>query len=912
MTSPITTINERPVLFYTEQERELVKYAFGEAASDSHISLDEIGQFRDNPPEKLTPAQLDSIGKILNRHGYEEIVVYPNGKDPVIVDREVVEAQITDMGYRRKNRHGDKIIFVPPAGSAYKPTVVMDADDGFVILKRTGLRLNPMLTHPKSDAELLLALATLVTNPSKAIEVGGIMIGEKKLNAQKEKILKRIRSDAATWQLAITQKHFANKTNLLRNDLVTFWFGTGNLNISNQLGVLPSDMYLSPQQKREIIENYITSRTDYVEGQKMRDAAQAFLDHDATTFPHPEPPPADRYVNNVWQQADYFRELGEYDKAIKLYTQTTHDDYILTLYAKYYDIDAKEVKELLSADIWMCRQLQRAKKRLIAGKESVRGNDLLATEIKEQLGLTPPKILSPKIIDPVILPTKSKPEPLEAKDLVLDELGKALKAPAQDDPQIENDLWETTKNAVTAISMSNDKMSQQEIIGLYLQYIGHVTGTDKAQFEEQKDIETALKRIEVDGKIKNENVMHAIQGLAAAFAKLKNWHMAAALQILCLNYEQNPEKIQSLHEKIGDLFVKIDDSKQALEVYAKALNLAGPDTQDTDHLHFKIARLQSQSGHFEEAIEHYDAAIALTHSAMYFVGKGVALQQWAQTIEDEAQSTDLHQRAIDSFKQALVLDRKSKEARHGVARSQVQLGNAELAAKRLYPMLIKNNPNDVELLVEAAELSALMGQNEQALDYYQRAVLLIPLNDQMTQAWKHFNAAENLLDARAAFISAMDAGNNNSAKHIRQQFNVSGPQDFTQQAVNHILDAFDISEGRGLLHSRIQNIIIHHPEFMEVSDKSAVDQLWRVLSHRANPKITKAAFQIAQIHLAQAKIYLEMHNYQSAADHLFMAQNYCERQNPLYTQIKIFLNHPELQQFYDTDAVARNIDGSIN
>lgn len=201
----------------------------------------------------------------------EEMIVV--GQREVARKRAAIERDLQEMGYKPIDR-GDYTVYRP--ASVWHPSVLV-YDDGFVVIKRTPPRFEP----PIAGSSNMRYLACLPPFTPMCVRLGGWMVSDKKLTAQKARVANALDPEVDAWQAAIVRYASAVRVGQeVPNLLTASWEEGAPLEAGGP--TLPD-----PADRRAAILEFWATRADTPEGAAVRQVTGDFIQYVIQDSPFP-------------------------------------------------------------------------------------------------------------------------------------------------------------------------------------------------------------------------------------------------------------------------------------------------------------------------------------------------------------------------------------------------------------------------------------------------------------------------------------------------------------------------------------------------------------------------------------------------------------------------------------------------
>ena len=244
----------------------------------------------------------------------------------------------------------------------------------------------------------------------------------------------------------------------------------------------------------------------------------------------------------------------------------------------------------------------------------------------------------------------------------------------------------------------------------------------------------------------------ALRFFAEALATHQRGDLARAEMLYVQVLQADSQHFDALHY-LGVLHAQKGNAEAAVRLIGEALQIHGnvPAAQ-----HHMADALQSL-GRLDEAITHYDRAIALKPDfARSFLGRARALQDLGR-LED----------ALASFNQALALEPQSVAALCDRGNVLQQLGQAE-AALDSYRRAVALAPKHADLHFNIAALLNAMGRQREALAVYDQALACDPTH---VESWCSRGTVLQALGRLDEALASHDRALNLRRDHVASHYN---------------------------------------------------------------------------------------------------------------------------------------------
>ncbi len=202
----------------------------------------------------------------------EEMTVY--GEQEILRRRGELIQNLKHMGYREGRRRDGRTVFVPRV--PYRPTVILD-DDAWMEIKRTPVRIDP----PGDTNWRYLWCLPPFTVTAACVQVGGQVIGRRKLSPFKADVVRATRYELREWQQAVIANAMEQRINEELPDMLDATWTTGR-----PMG--DGGPFLeSHEDRRAAVFRFWASRSCVPEGAQVREAVAAFIEAEIQTSSHP-------------------------------------------------------------------------------------------------------------------------------------------------------------------------------------------------------------------------------------------------------------------------------------------------------------------------------------------------------------------------------------------------------------------------------------------------------------------------------------------------------------------------------------------------------------------------------------------------------------------------------------------------
>lgn len=205
----------------------------------------------------------------------EEITVY--GDAEILRRRGEVIRNLRHLGYREARRSNGRTVMVPKV--PYKPTVILD-DDAWMQVKRTPIRVDP----PGDTNWRYLWCLPPFTITSACIQVGGQVIGRRKLNPFKEDVVRATRYEMRAWQNAVVSHAMEQRLNKELPDMLDATWTSGK-----PMGD-DGPFLESHEARRSAMFAFWASRSCTPEGDQVREVVATFINAEVQNSSHPATP----------------------------------------------------------------------------------------------------------------------------------------------------------------------------------------------------------------------------------------------------------------------------------------------------------------------------------------------------------------------------------------------------------------------------------------------------------------------------------------------------------------------------------------------------------------------------------------------------------------------------------------------
>ena len=206
----------------------------------------------------------------------EEVIVH--GEMEIQRKRDKVIQNLRHLGYREVRQKDGRSIMRPSV--PYKPTVVVD-DDAWVHVKRSPVRVDP---PGKKDNKLrYLWCLPPFTITAACIQVGGQVIGERKLAHFKSDVARATDYEIRQWRGAVIAHAMDKRLGEEIPDMLDRIWEQGKHDAQGET-ILPN-----PIDRREAIFEFWASRSCVPEGEAVRTVTADFITEVVQHSSHPAP-----------------------------------------------------------------------------------------------------------------------------------------------------------------------------------------------------------------------------------------------------------------------------------------------------------------------------------------------------------------------------------------------------------------------------------------------------------------------------------------------------------------------------------------------------------------------------------------------------------------------------------------------
>lgn len=202
----------------------------------------------------------------------ESITVY--GESRIARQRGEVIRTLRHLGYREAKRKDGRTILRPRV--PYRPTIVLD-DDAWMQVKRSPIRINP----PGTTNWRYLWCLPPFTITAACIQVGGMVIGKRKLAHFKDDVVRATRYEMKEWQKAVVAHAMDQRLNSEIPDMLDSIWHTG----------FPGEdggVFLeTPALRRSAILQFWANRSCVPEGADVRALVATYIESEIQTSDTP-------------------------------------------------------------------------------------------------------------------------------------------------------------------------------------------------------------------------------------------------------------------------------------------------------------------------------------------------------------------------------------------------------------------------------------------------------------------------------------------------------------------------------------------------------------------------------------------------------------------------------------------------
>lgn len=202
----------------------------------------------------------------------ETITVY--GEARIARQRGEVIRTLKHLGYREAKRKDGRTTLRPRI--PYRPSIVLD-DDAWMQVKRSPIRIDP----PGSTNWRYLWCLPPFTITAACIQVGGQVIGKRKLAHFKEDVVRATQYEMKEWQQAVVAHAMDNRLNTELPDMLDAIWHTGL--VGGDEGVFLE----GHSQRREAILEFWTNRSCVPEGAQVRELIATYIAREIQVSDHP-------------------------------------------------------------------------------------------------------------------------------------------------------------------------------------------------------------------------------------------------------------------------------------------------------------------------------------------------------------------------------------------------------------------------------------------------------------------------------------------------------------------------------------------------------------------------------------------------------------------------------------------------
>lgn len=203
----------------------------------------------------------------------EEVDIW--AEDAVRRARAKVVDELKGLGYTRIKRKDGRTILAHERN--WKGKVVLH-DDGFVTYRRQAPRVQrPPTTLPGATKEL--AWFSCVTQPTRCVQIGGIVVSGRKLDQQKARTHRDVSADINDLGDRLADRSVQRRLQSLPDRLVQLWEEGVPLD-----GDKPLPTY---EARRAALLAFWETRTGNAWGERVREAVEAFLRAEVQHSDHP-------------------------------------------------------------------------------------------------------------------------------------------------------------------------------------------------------------------------------------------------------------------------------------------------------------------------------------------------------------------------------------------------------------------------------------------------------------------------------------------------------------------------------------------------------------------------------------------------------------------------------------------------
>jgi hypothetical protein len=204
----------------------------------------------------------------------EEIIVH--GDMEIARKRARVIQNLKHLGYEEAARRNGRSIYRPKV--PYKPTVVVD-DDAWMHVKRSPIRVDP--PGRKDNALRYLWCIPPFTITAACVQVGGQVIGRRKLEGMKEEVARATSYEMSQWRTAVIALAMDKRIGEEIPDMLDRVWELG------QTDTLDDPVLDEHSARRQVILNFWASRSCIPEGEEVRVLTADFITEIIQTSEHP-------------------------------------------------------------------------------------------------------------------------------------------------------------------------------------------------------------------------------------------------------------------------------------------------------------------------------------------------------------------------------------------------------------------------------------------------------------------------------------------------------------------------------------------------------------------------------------------------------------------------------------------------
>jgi len=206
----------------------------------------------------------------------EEIIVH--GEMEIARKRARVIQNLKHLGYEEATRRNGRSVYRPKV--AYKPTVVID-DDAWMHIKRSPIRVDP--PGRKDNKLRYLWCIPPFTITAACIQVGGQVIGQRKLESHKEDVTRATSFEMREWRTAVIAVAMDKRIGEEIPDMLDQVWDNGQPEKSHD------PILTEYSDRRKVILDFWASRSCVQEGQAVRELTADFIAEIIQTSAHPAP-----------------------------------------------------------------------------------------------------------------------------------------------------------------------------------------------------------------------------------------------------------------------------------------------------------------------------------------------------------------------------------------------------------------------------------------------------------------------------------------------------------------------------------------------------------------------------------------------------------------------------------------------